>query len=940
MKNKSLIIISIFLGIAVIISLFISIFTANNPNEIFSDLENENNITGSYEKKDDFSSSSSNTEGINAVSLGLGSDTKFDSITLNSKNNKYTIGDLKAEFKAAGIDDDNKYMFKPFYNVEPDTEFTFHFNNKVDPIKAITVHTDEKCDYLSLVWQINSAYWTENGIDVIVKPSNKTTILYSEGRNDVTKENVWGYAPIYYLCIRYDMDSTEVKKLDNPIIIPFTVKQNISTPTLYANIDEKGTFSVKWNPVKNAVAYKVYEAYSASSTWTEAELGYRKELKLVTTLDASKLEFNPGYLSLEDIPLGGTPYPDNTKREKVENYNFEKVNYQNDNLSQNKSFYVTAVDSNGNESNFGTPINAAKYMETLPWHIKDAWKLGSISEFPNTVEVESVDRKTIVNYPINFYRIKSEKDNKPYSTTRVYRYEVVGTELTGITEYANKDNEFPENHMSNYETKKSYMQKDTIDKIPQVEEKTFADSEYKNAKIDLKTKVDYPEDARVKLNEGNIMIWVDNDLARRCFTPQIGAKDPREEIDSFIYDGNPEYIVKRENGSIIVEKVENWTPTQSNKEEVKKEPETEKPAQEIDNSNYVEEQRKSTEKQVTEADKEEVKGTKYPVFADNAAQMYLALAMINQEEIVSLKAFPEYQNLEELLDDLLYLWYQNPYIMGIDLSKTKYIYETQELLLKYNVPTATAKKYQEAVYQKSKQVVNEIIKPSMTEQEKIVAIWDYLENNTAYNHEALAYAKTGANDLYQKYPNSWNTYGILCEELGVCQSYAYAFNALAYESGLKSVMVTGTINNGGHAWNAVKLANKWYMIDTTNNGKSHGIPYWICDASTDFIYRNGFVFDAGFVDGTDYTEFYKNDNTKDWYYINDKMITTGKELAKIWEKEYKTNEVITAKIENIDQVNIDTLIEDFVEEIEKDGYINECATWEYFIAGGIIVLSK
>ena len=171
------------------------------------------------------------------------------------------------------------------------------------------------------------------------------------------------------------------------------------------------------------------------------------------------------------------------KKKRVENYNFEKVNYQNDNLSQNKSFYVTAVDSNGNESNFGTPINAAKYMETLPWHIKDAWKLGSISEFPNTVEVESVDRKTIVNYPINFYRIKSEKDNKPYSTTRVYRYEVVGTELTGITEYANKDNEFPENHMSNYETKKSYMQKDTIDKIPQVEEKTFADSEYKMLRL-------------------------------------------------------------------------------------------------------------------------------------------------------------------------------------------------------------------------------------------------------------------------------------------------------------------------------------------------------------------------------------------------------------------------------------------------------------------------
>ena len=39
------------------------------------------------------------------------------------------------------------------------------------------------------------------------------------------------------------------------------------------------------------------------------------------------------------------------------------------------------------------------------------------------------------------------------------------------------------------------------------------------------------------------------------------------------------------------------------------------------------------------------------------------------------------------------------------------------------------------------------------------------------------------------------TFKDLCEEKGVCQSYAYAFDVLADLSGLESIMVTGTFDS-------------------------------------------------------------------------------------------------------------------------------------------------
>ena len=168
------------------------------------------------------------------------------------------IGEIKGKY---GVVEDK--TMKPFYNVEQNTQFTFHFNSNVEPVYAVTVHTDKKCEESSIVYQINDGYITDKGVDVVVKPGSP--ILNTSDREGGSLENYnWGNAPIYYLCIRYDMDAKTPTLLDEPIIVPFTVKNKVSTPNLSCKISKDGSFSLEWQPIENAVSYKIYESINNS----------------------------------------------------------------------------------------------------------------------------------------------------------------------------------------------------------------------------------------------------------------------------------------------------------------------------------------------------------------------------------------------------------------------------------------------------------------------------------------------------------------------------------------------------------------------------------------------------------------------------------------------------------------------------------------------------
>lgn len=74
--------------------------------------------------------------------------------------------------------------------------------------------------------------------------------------------------------------------------------------------------------------------------------------------------------------------------------------------------------------------------------------------------------------------------------------------------------------------------------------------------------------------------------------------------------------------------------------------------------------------------------------------------------------------------------------------------------------------------------------------------------------------------------------------LSVCAGYANLFHAMAQEVGIESRVVVGdtrkpdgNISGEGHAWNAVRIESKWYLVDVT--------------------------WDAGTVSGTEFTRRYR-----------------------------------------------------------------------------------
>lgn len=97
-------------------------------------------------------------------------------------------------------------------------------------------------------------------------------------------------------------------------------------------------------------------------------------------------------------------------------------------------------------------------------------------------------------------------------------------------------------------------------------------------------------------------------------------------------------------------------------------------------------------------------------------------------------------------------------------------------------------------------IIDEIIKPNMTDEEKIRAITLYVTNSINYNF----YKASESN-------SSPLIYTLLFHE-GVCTSYAYLTNVLLNKAGIDSF----EIKNNDHAWNLIKLDDNYYYLDTTN----------------------------------------------------------------------------------------------------------------------------
>ena len=92
--------------------------------------------------------------------------------------------------------------------------------------------------------------------------------------------------------------------------------------------------------------------------------------------------------------------------------------------------------------------------------------------------------------------------------------------------------------------------------------------------------------------------------------------------------------------------------------------------------------------------------------------------------------------------------------------------------------------------------------PAENETERAFALHDWILDNCVYDGDNVYYSAES----------------LLLHGTGVCNSYTRAYALLLREAGIDCYRVSGYVNgkpSSGHAWNAVKLDGKWYLVDCT-----------------------------------------------------------------------------------------------------------------------------
>lgn len=96
-------------------------------------------------------------------------------------------------------------------------------------------------------------------------------------------------------------------------------------------------------------------------------------------------------------------------------------------------------------------------------------------------------------------------------------------------------------------------------------------------------------------------------------------------------------------------------------------------------------------------------------------------------------------------------------------------------------------------------VLPTIIKPGMSDPDKIKAIHDWIVLHVAYDQSLQHYTAFDAIDAGTT----------------VCQGYSLLAFRMLKEAGFHTRIIEGTVDSGSHVWNMVQIGYDWYHMDVT-----------------------------------------------------------------------------------------------------------------------------
>lgn len=135
-----------------------------------------------------------------------------------------------------------------------------------------------------------------------------------------------------------------------------------------------------------------------------------------------------------------------------------------------------------------------------------------------------------------------------------------------------------------------------------------------------------------------------------------------------------------------------------------------------------------------------------------------------------------------------------------------------KLCLTYTITYYTTAEQEKVVTDKLSSVMPTLTESTMTNYEKVKAIYDYICKNVTYDY-------TNLND--DSYKLKYTAYGALIDGTSVCQGYAVLLYRMALMAGVDCRLIPGNGNGGPHAWNIMKMGDKYYNVDATWDAVSY-----------------------------------------------------------------------------------------------------------------------
>lgn len=710
-----------------------------------------------------------------------------------------SAADIKSVY---GADENDDIM--PLYNVAPDETFEFKFKSNwldadviPDPFEMVSVHTDPACTEKSRLYTAN-LFDEEDGTLLKVSPIGGVLTTDSEEYGAIEDDvEVWGNASMYYIALWYDTEAEGFVKLDEPVVIPFTVKHELGVPTLKGAVDSTGRFKLTWDAVEGADSYNIYwfgntdvnRTGEANQPVAGADSAYDVNGDCYLIKDASTDETEFDCFAGKDHGLG--IHYHNELDEDDTDFIFGQ------NYSVNGSYFVTAVFGD-EESGLSNIVNTSDLI--LPHKIVEEQDpmfktFESEDDLPRTVDVINIDGSiTARNVTYKFHWGKTLID----TDYPQYRYSVEGTAITGE-----------------------------------------CDMEIENGQMEL-----YRDKREGDAPSG----FVDNSFDN-------SAKAEPDNETTFNPDSSVPTIIEDE------------------------------PSDAEDDKTLVDRQLENTEKHVENGDKQTVEPTEYPVFAESAEEEWLARNLIAGTERISLEAFPALQQYDMLADVFQKVYYQNPYVLGV--VSYAYDYGTLTLNVKYCYEKSEIEQKQAEILSAAGEIVGQVVSDGMSDEEKCRAVYDYFNDNTSYDNEAVEEAEKNGftkGDGWKDSEDAFNAYGIIVDKKGVCQSYALSYKLLCSMSGVESRVITGYLDGSlPHAWNAVNLDGEWYQTDCTNNYTNCGIPFFLYEAGEDDLAMTGYTEDKLYDLDTAVGTFSVSDSEREYYTANGLCAENAEEFKAVLE---------------------------------------------------------